>query len=149
MSTRDAALATLHKVFGEAALATVSAPIATILTPDDSGVVRAPRKLRKLGKGQPLAQEAPVSFPFATKSAELVWDAAQALIPMLPLATPADILRVSMEKANIYTSDLSVEDMQMLQLAIHYQQNGPVKTNVRTGGAPGGPFNSTGSRSAP
>jgi hypothetical protein len=82
-------------------------------------------------------------FPFHTASAGKVWSEAKRLILKHKTAGALEILRMSIEGAGIISTELTPEDARLLELAIHWAQNGPIKTPVRSGGAPGGPFNST------
>ncbi len=77
-------------------------------------------------------------------AASKVFEKAQQLIALYPLSKPAEILGMALRKAGVLTSELTPEDDKLLKMAIDWAQNGPSRTNIRTGGAPGGPFRSTG-----
>jgi hypothetical protein len=89
-------------------------------------------------RGQAIQAQDP-GFPFGTWSAKKVWEMAQQLVSMYPLKNPAEILAMAIQKSGVLTSELTPEDDQLLKMAIDFLQNGPARTNVRTGGAPGGP----------
>lgn len=142
--SRPSAMEVLHEIFSEsAAWAYPSTPIPASIPDELTG---QPRKTRQLGKGQPLARQAPATFPFSTKEAEVVWELAAQLILLYPTEPPSEIVRLAIEKSGLTAQDLTSEDIQMLQLAVYYEQNGPAKTNVRTGGTPGGPANASAGR---
>jgi len=97
----------------------------------------------ELGKpGEPQAPQmgAAPGFPFHTRAAERVWTFAQLLILTHPESPPYDILRRAMVEAGLQPTELTPEDMTLLQMAIDMMQNGPPISNVRTGGMPGGPL---------
>ena len=74
------------------------------------------------------------SFPFHTRAADKVWAAAKKNILKFKTSGASEILRKSIEDANISPSELTPEDAQLLGMAIHYMQNGPASTTVRTAG---------------
>ena len=83
------------------------------------------------------------SFPFHTKTAGAVWAKAQKLVGTMPLANPTEILKRSIQAADINPiSDLTPEDEQLLRMAIEFAQNGPAGQPNKIGGMPGGPFRS-------
>jgi hypothetical protein len=85
------------------------------------------------------------SFPFHTKAARDVWGKAEGLIALFPLENPTQILQRAMIAVNVKPlMDLTPEDEKLLRMAIDQAQNGAPKNVARSGGTPGGPFNSTG-----
>jgi hypothetical protein len=99
----------------------------------------------QVGNARGVAQDANENpgFGFRTWSARMVFEMAQKLIGLYPLAKPAEILAMAIRKSGVLTSELTPEDDKMLMMAIDWAQSGAPKTNVRTGGTPGGPFRST------
>ena len=99
----------------------------------------------QIGNAKGQAQDANENpgFGFRTWSARMVFEMAQRLIGLYPLMKPEEILGMAIRKSGVLTSELTPEDDRMLKMAIDWAQNGAAKTNVRTGGAPGGPFRST------
>lgn len=84
------------------------------------------------------------SFPFHTKASGKVYTKALQLVKLFPLDNPTEILKKAIRASGVTPIvDLTPEDEKLLRMAIEAAQNGPPKTNVRLGGAPGGPFNST------
>ena len=79
-------------------------------------------------------------FPFGSWSAKKVWEVAQYLILTEPLANPGEIIAQAIEKSGVLPADIPPEDDRLLTMAVEYLQNGPMKSAVRTGGAPGGPM---------
>jgi len=88
-------------------------------------------------------------FPFHTRSAERIWVFAQKLILTHPEAPATEIIRMAAQESRLPLTDLTPEDITLLQMAVDWAQNGPAKTSVRTGGTPGGPFRSGGGWGAP
>lgn len=105
---------------------------------------QAPQDGNARGTAQ-AANENP-GFGFGTWSARKVFEMAQNLIPLYPLSKPAEILAMAIRKSGVLTSELTPEDDRLLQMAIDWAQNGPARTNIRTGGTPGGPARFTGVR---
>ena len=104
---------------------------------------QAPQIGNARGQAQQIMNQDP-GFPFRTASAQKVWDKAQELILLYPLKSPPEILGRAIQVTGVLSTDLTPEDDQLLKMAIDYAQNGAPKTNVRTGGTPGGPFASQG-----
>jgi hypothetical protein len=103
---------------------------------------QAPQVGNARGQAQK-ANENP-GFGFRTWSARKVYETALSLIALYPLAKPADLIGMAVRKSGVLTTELTPEDDQLLKIAIDWAQNGPARTNIRTGGTPGGPFRSTG-----
>lgn len=82
-------------------------------------------------------------FPFRTAAAEKIFQKASRLILLHPELNAHEILRRAIEDANVKNSELTPEDEQLLLIAVQFLQNGPARSDVRTGGTPGGPFRST------
>lgn len=132
--------------------------------PEDMQVRERAKKLRKrlaevsvnvkttqapqVGNARGQAQDANENpgFGFSTWSARKVFEMAQKLISLYPLLKPAELLAMAIRKSGVLTSELTPEDDRMLQMAIDWAQNGPARTNIRTGGTPGGPARFTGVR---
>ena len=89
-----------------------------------------------------LANQNP-GFGWRTWSARMVYEMAMRLIPLYPEKNAAEILGMAIRKSGVLTSELTPEDDRMLKMAIDWAQSGPARTNIRTGGTPGGPFRST------
>ena len=92
----------------------------------------------------------PAPFPgfgFHTKTAEVVWDHAKKLAAANPKAKTEEIISKAIEAAKVQASEMTPEDTKMLEMAINWYISGKMwdlrpPTNVRIGGAPGGPFRS-------
>lgn len=85
------------------------------------------------------------SFPFNTRAAREVWAKAEEFVGLFPLENPTQILRRAMEAARVRPlNDLTPEDEKLLRMAIDHAQNGAPPNVAKSGGLPGGPFNSTG-----
>lgn len=82
-------------------------------------------------------------FPFRTASAEKVFREASRLILLYPELSPSEILRMAVEKSGVSQVELTPEDEQLLLISVQWLQTGPARTDIRIGGTPGGPFNST------
>jgi len=90
-----------------------------------------------------LANQNP-GFGWRTWSAKMVYEMAMRLLPLYPDKNAGEIIGMAIRKAGVLTTELTPEDDRMLKMALDWAQNGPAKTNIRTGGTPGGPFRSTG-----
>jgi hypothetical protein len=153
------ALEDLRAVFGEE-LGAMAVPVTRIFTPKmthggpqieppPNGTVK---KIKDLKKGDPpepppdpgVPSAPEPSFPYHTKEAGKVWKAALALVDLYPTEGPADILKRALSKAGVKGIEITPEDEKLLQMAIHFAQNGPPRSLSRIGGMPGGPFDSTG-----
>lgn len=151
------AIEDLKAVFGEE-LGAMAIPVTRIFSPKmahggpqveppPNGTVK---KIKDLDKGDPNPPEpdpgpavAPdPSFPYHTKEAGTVWQAALDLIRLYPKEGPAAIFKLALEKAKVKPQEITPEDEKLLQMAIHYAQNGPPKSLSRIGGMPGGPYDS-------
>jgi len=95
-------------------------------------------------KGQAQILNQDPGFPFQTWSAKQVWKLAQELIPLYPLKKPAEIISLAIQRSGVLATELTPEDDQLIKMAVDYMQNGPPKTNVRTGGNSMGPSGSSG-----
>jgi hypothetical protein len=91
------------------------------------------------------------SFPYHTKAARQVYKKALELIRLYPMDNPTQIMRRAISAVDMNpVMDLTPEDEKLLRMAIEYAQQGPAGEPSKIGGAPGGPFNSTGkTRGAP
>lgn len=156
------AIEDLRAVFGEELGGVSTIPSVRIFTPKMShggpqiepppnGTMQKINKNKKKGSKVPTPKPDPSpiaapepSFPYHTKEAGKVWKVALKLIALHPTDRPKDILQRSLAKAGVKGIEITPEDEKLLQMAIHYAQNGPPKSLSRIGGAPGGPFNSTG-----
>jgi hypothetical protein len=94
------------------------------------------------GQAMDAAQDPGGGYGFYSWSANRVYDMALRLIPLYPLKSPEELIGMAIQKSGVLSSELTPEDDQLLKIAVAYAQNGPPKTNVRTGGTPGGPFRS-------
>jgi hypothetical protein len=63
-------------------------------------------------------------FPFRTVAAEKVFAMAKKLIPMFPNATAMQLMSDAVDKAQVLYTELTPEDVSLLELAIHYAQTG-------------------------
>jgi hypothetical protein len=118
------------------------------MEPPPNGTVK---KIKDMDKGDPAAPEpdpSPIaapepSFPYHTKAAGAVWKAALDLVRLYPKEGAPAIFKLALSKAKVSPIEITPEDEKLLQMAIHYAQNGPPKSLSRIGGMPGGPFDST------
>jgi hypothetical protein len=98
-------------------------------------------------KGKPgVPVSAIPSFPYHTQAAQQVYEKALELVGLYPLDNPTEILKKAVNASQINPiMDLTPEDEKLLRMGIEWAQNGPARSKGnRIGGAPGGPFNSTG-----
>ena len=102
-------------------------------------------KAPEVGNARGQAQDANENpgFGFSTWSARMVFEMAQRLIGLYPLLKPEELLPLAVRKSGVQATELTPEDDRMLKIAIDWAQNGSAKTNIRTGGTPGGPYRST------
>lgn len=94
------------------------------------------------GQAADAMQDPGGGYGFYSWSANRVYDMALRLIPLYPLKSPEELIGMAIQKSGVLSSELTPEDDQLLKIAVAYAQNGPPKSNVRTGGTPGGPFRS-------
>lgn len=109
---------------------------------------QAPQDGNAAGQAQTVS-DVPPGFPFHTRSAERIWAFAQLAILTHPEAGPTEIIRLAIQDSEIPITDLTPEDVALLQMAVAWAQNGPPATSVRTGGTPGGPMRTSGGTGAP
>lgn len=97
-------------------------------------------------------------FGFHTVAAERAWKFARQVADENPKDTTANIVRRACARANVVAMDLTPEDASLLDMAINWYLSGkaramqeptPPSSGNRIGGAPGGPFRSSGNRGAP
>ena len=97
------------------------------------------------GFGAPLgAQIVPPisSFPYRTRTAEVVWDMAKQLVPLHPELDERQIMALALQKSGVQAVDLTPEDWRLLEIAIESRKNGTLGLpKPRIGGSPGGPYN--------
>jgi hypothetical protein len=74
--------------------------------------------------GVPNYRQGPQPFPYRTRTAEMVWEAAKKLVPMHPELDEIAILKKAVEVAAINTLDMTPEDWRLLEMAIEYYKSG-------------------------
>ena len=64
--------------------------------------------------------QAPIGFPFRTKSAEKVWVALQGLVKLYPKAPENALIASAIDQAQVISTELTPEDGRMLEIATNW-----------------------------
>ena len=69
-------------------------------------------------------KQGPQPFPYRTRTAEAVWEAAKKLVSMHPELDEIGILKKAVEVSGISTLDMTPEDWRLLEMAIEFYKSG-------------------------
>lgn len=77
-------------------------------------------------------------FSFHTREAEIIFEIAKRRMIEYPEKPLSDVLEMAMAEAGVTWEDLTAEDVQVLDIALNWAQNGPPPPTQRVGGLPYG-----------